>query len=57
MLADRLRARHGHFFPAKLLAAQLADLEEPEPDERPIIVDIGRSPDELVTEITAALAG
>ncbi len=37
--------RHGHFFPPALLDAQLADLEEPGPDEHPIIVPIGQSPE------------
>jgi len=56
-LATRLAQRVGHFFPPALLVAQLADLEEPGPDERPIIVPIGGSPDEMVEKIAVALAG
>ena len=33
VLARRLAARHGHFFPEDLLGSQLADLEPPAPDE------------------------
>jgi carbohydrate kinase (thermoresistant glucokinase family) len=40
-IADRLAARAGHFMPPILLDSQLADLEDPEPDEPHIRVDIG----------------
>ena len=33
VLARRLAARHGHFFPEELLGSQFADLEPPAPDE------------------------
>ena len=33
VLARRLAARHGHFFPEQLLGTQFAALEPPEPDE------------------------
>ncbi|MBE7219311.1 MAG: gluconokinase [Caulobacteraceae bacterium] len=33
VLEARLRARHGHFMPARLLDSQLATLEPPQPDE------------------------
>src|SRR5512135_1066673 len=33
VLARRLAARHGHFFPEQLLGSQFADLEPPAPDE------------------------
>ena len=35
----------GHFMPPALLDSQFATLEEPGPDEHPIIVDIGASAD------------
>jgi carbohydrate kinase (thermoresistant glucokinase family) len=38
VLARRLAARHGHFFPAQLLDSQFAALEPPQPDERAVIV-------------------
>jgi gluconokinase len=40
-IAPRLAARQGHFMPASLLDSQFADLEEPQPDEPHIRVDIG----------------
>jgi gluconokinase len=51
VIADRLRTRHGHFFPAALLDTQLSALEEPTAAENPLTVDIGPSPDTIVTEI------
>ena len=38
VLAQRVAARPGHFFPGKLLASQLETLEPPTPDERVRIV-------------------
>jgi gluconokinase len=55
LLLARLAARRGHFFPAALLDAQLADLQVPTPDEHPIIVPIGQSPDKAVSSILGAL--
>ncbi len=39
VLEARLRARHGHFFPAALLDSQLAILETPEPAEHVLVVE------------------
>jgi carbohydrate kinase (thermoresistant glucokinase family) len=55
ILLERLVHRHGHFFPTQLLDSQLADLEPPAADERPIIVQIGQSPDAVVDAILAGL--
>ena len=55
LIAERMAARHGHFMPPTLLDSQLATLEEPGPDERPITVHIGPSPDALVAEIVQRL--
>ncbi len=52
MIAQRLAARHGHFMPPTLLDSQLAALEEPEPDEQAIWVDVGGSP-EVIAEVIA----
>jgi len=54
-LAARLIARRGHFFPAKLLQSQLADLELPDHDERTIVVPAVRSPAEISDEIIRRL--
>ena len=55
LIAHRLAARHGHFMPASLLDSQFAELEEPGPEERPIIVQIGDPPAVLVEQIIATL--
>lgn len=54
-LAPRLETRRGHFMPADLLDSQLTTLEPPDPDERPIVARIDRSPDEIVKGIVAEL--
>ena len=40
----RLAARQAHFMPLSLLDSQFADLEDPQPDEPHIRVDIGAPP-------------
>jgi carbohydrate kinase (thermoresistant glucokinase family) len=55
MLEDRLRGRHGHFFPAALLDTQLGDLESPEPAEHVLVVEAAISPDQAVDEIIRRL--
>ncbi len=52
MLTERLRARHGHFFPAALLDSQLAALEPPQPDERLLVVaETGQPPAVIADEV------
>ena len=55
LLAERLSRRQGHYMPPTLLDSQLADLEEPAPDEYPIVVDVARPPEETIEEILARL--
>jgi gluconokinase len=52
LIAERLRARHGHFANEQILASQVADLEEP---EDAVIVDIAASPQEMVRQIRQKL--
>jgi len=54
-LAARLIKRRGHFFPAKLLESQLADLEIPDHDERTLVVPAVGSPAETADEIIRRL--
>ncbi|MFI8287876.1 gluconokinase, GntK/IdnK-type [Streptomyces sp. NPDC085614] len=49
LLRSRLAARDGHFFPADLLDSQLADLQEPQPDEHPLVVEIDQPPEAVVS--------
>jgi gluconokinase len=55
-LAARLAARRGHFFPARLLQSQLADLEMPGDGEDTLVVaTAARSAAEIADEITRRL--
>ena len=55
VLEDRLRARHGHFFPAALLDSQFADLQCPEPAEDVVVMEATIPPDQAVDEIIQRL--
>ncbi len=44
LVRRRMTARDGHFMPVALLDSQFATLQEPTPDEHPIIVDAGGRP-------------
>ena len=54
VLAARLAARKGHFFPPDLLASQFATLEPLGPDEDGLVVDVALDPD---AQLAAALDG
>jgi carbohydrate kinase (thermoresistant glucokinase family) len=54
-LARRLAARHGHFFPEKLLDTQLDALDPPQPDEHVISVVEADDPAGTVASIIAVL--
>ncbi len=51
-IVERLKMRRGHFAGEKILAAQFADLEEP---ESAVVVDIAGTPREVVNEIRKKL--
>ncbi|MCO5994008.1 gluconokinase [Actinoallomurus rhizosphaericola] len=51
LIAARLAARHGHFFPRQLLDSQFADLEPPAPDEDALAVSIDQPIEAIVEEI------
>jgi gluconokinase len=55
LIARRLAARDGHFMPPALLDSQFASLEEPQADERPIVVSIVPHPRKIVETIVASL--
>jgi len=55
LLAARLASRQGHFMPPGLLESQLATLERPGPDERPITIDVAASPDVIAERIAGAI--
>ncbi len=55
VIAKRMAARHGHFFPKELLDSQFGDLEPPGADERPVNVSIDATAPEIVKEIAERL--
>jgi carbohydrate kinase (thermoresistant glucokinase family) len=55
LIRRRMAARHEHFMPVALLDSQFATLQEPAPDEHPIVVDVGSGPAEIATEIVQQL--
>jgi carbohydrate kinase (thermoresistant glucokinase family) len=57
LIARRMATRHEHFMPRSLLHSQFEALEEPGPDENPIVVSIDPQPREIVEAIVARLGG
>ena len=50
VIRERMQRRTDHFMPPGLLDSQFSTLEEPQPDERPIVVDIGGPVDAVIAE-------
>jgi gluconokinase len=55
LIAQRMAARHGHFMPVALLHDQFATLQEPTPEENPVVVPVNAPPDAIVERIVTAL--
>ena len=55
LIEKQLRGRRGHFMNPELLESQFADLEEAEPDEDALTIELGRTPQEIVEEIKTKL--
>ncbi len=55
VIAKHLAGRRGHFMPASLLQSQIDTLEQPGPDEDPLIVDVGPPAGQLAEEIIRVL--
>jgi gluconokinase len=51
LLEKRLKKRHGHFMPSSLLQSQFDALEEPGPEENPLIVSVDGTPEQIVERI------
>ncbi|MFO1351626.1 MAG: gluconokinase [Gammaproteobacteria bacterium] len=56
LIASRLRGRHGHYMPTSLLDSQFAALEEPDPDEHAIVVDVEPPPADIAASVRARLS-
>ena len=55
VMAEHLAGRHGHFMPPELLRSQIDTLEEPDPSEDALTVDVGASAAEVADEIIRLL--
>jgi ribose 5-phosphate isomerase A len=55
VVAAHLSGRHGHFMPADLLQSQIDTLEEPDPSEDPLTVDVGPPPDQVADDVIRQL--
>jgi ribose 5-phosphate isomerase A len=55
LIAQRLAGRSGHFMPASLLQSQIDALEEPDPSEDPLIVDVEPPASRIAEEIIRLL--
>jgi len=56
LIARRIATRHEHFMPRSLLHSQFNALEEPGPDENPIVVSIEPRPREIIAQIVSVLS-
>ncbi|MBS7544941.1 gluconokinase [Ancylobacter oerskovii] len=57
VIAERMRARPGHFATVSLLDSQIATLEPPDADERALRLSVTLSPAEIVAAARDALSG
>jgi ribose 5-phosphate isomerase A len=55
LIAEHLTGRHGHFMPSELLRSQIDTLEEPEPSEDPLTVDLNASAAQVADEVIRLL--
>jgi gluconokinase len=55
LIGRRIATRADHFMPPELLDSQFKALEEPTPDERPIVVSVAPHPREIVETIVRKL--
>lgn len=56
VIGRRQASRPGHFMPASLLQSQFATLEQLEPDERGIVIDVDQNIDSIVDNYVALSA-
>jgi gluconokinase len=56
LIARRIATRHEHFMPRSLLHSQYEALEEPGPDENPVVVSIEPAPREIVAQVLSKLS-
>ena len=54
LIAEHLAERHGHFMPPELLRSQIDTLEEPDPSEDPLTIDLGGSATQVADNHSAS---
>lgn len=57
LVKRRMARRRDHFMPVALLQSQFDALEEPQPDEDPIVVGVDAPPEAIVQQILQTLSG
>ncbi|MEY8579282.1 gluconokinase [Corynebacteriaceae bacterium 6-324] len=57
LLSERMNARTGHFMPASLLKSQFETLQQLEPDEAGVVIDIEPSEEEVAQQAANYLEG
>lgn len=55
LIGQRMAARQHHFMPPSLLDSQFATLEEPGPDEKPLVVQVEASKEAIVEQVVREL--
>ena len=55
LIGRRMAARQHHFMPPALLDSQFATLEEPGPDEQPLVVPVELAKDAIVERVLEEL--
>ena len=55
VVEKQLHNRKRHFMNAALLQSQFDDLEEPQPDEKVLTIEMGRTPEDIVEKIEGKL--
>jgi gluconokinase len=55
LVEKQLRRRRSHFMNPALLQSQFADLEEPQPEEDVLTIELGRTPQEMAEQIKTGL--
>jgi gluconokinase len=57
LICARITARRHEFMPPSLLHTQFEDLQELDPDEPGMTVDIAKTPEQIVDDLIAVMTG
>ena len=56
LIEKQVRSRHGHFMNPALLQSQFNDLDEPQPDENVLTIELAGTPEQIVDRVKAKLS-